>query len=58
MTLDKETSEISVWNDGPGIEVAIHKAWDEYVAQGIFGNLRTSSNYNDEEQKLTGGRNG
>lgn len=26
--------------------------------QGIFGNLRTSSNYNDAEQKLTGGRNG
>lgn len=58
VTLNPETSEISVWNDGPGIEVAVHKAWGEYVAQGIFGNLRTSSNYNDDEQKLTGGRNG
>ena len=29
--VDLETAEISVWNDGPGIEVAIHKAWDEYV---------------------------
>ena len=24
----------------------------------IFGHLLTSSNYNDEEQKVTGGRNG
>lgn len=58
VTLNLETAEITVWNDGPGIEVAVHKAWDEYVVQGIFGNLRTSSNYNDAEQKLTGGRNG
>ena len=29
-----------------------------YVAEMIFGNLLTSSNYDDDEKKTTGGRNG
>ena len=29
-----------------------------YVPTMIFGHLLTSSNFNDEEQKVTGGRNG
>lgn len=29
-----------------------------YVPELIFGTLLTSSNYNDEERKVTGGRNG
>ena len=29
-----------------------------YVPEMIFGHLLTSSNYNDDEKKVTGGRNG
>lgn len=29
-----------------------------YVPELIFGNLLTSSNYDDSEKKVTGGRNG
>lgn len=29
-----------------------------YVPTMIFGHLLTSSNFNDEEKKVTGGRNG
>ena len=29
-----------------------------YVPELIFGHLLTSSNYNDNEKKVTGGRNG
>lgn len=29
-----------------------------YVPEMIFGTLLTSSNYNDDERKVTGGRNG
>ena len=35
-----------------------HKDEKMYVPSLIFGHLLTSSNYNDEEEKVTGGRNG
>lgn len=49
---------ISVFNDGDGIPVAIHKEYNMYIPEMIFGNLRSSSNYDDNEKKVTGGRNG
>ncbi|KAJ1939581.1 DNA topoisomerase 2, partial [Linderina macrospora] len=58
VTLDKETGEISVKNDGKGIPVEIHKEEKVYVPEMIFGHLLTSSNYNDDQKKITGGRNG
>jgi DNA topoisomerase II len=36
----------------------MHKDEHVYVPTLIFGHLLTSSNYNDEEKKVTGGRNG
>lgn len=36
----------------------MHKDENMYVPTMIFGHLLTSSNYNDEEEKVTGGRNG
>ncbi len=36
----------------------MHKVEKMYVPELIFGTLLTSSNYNDEERKVTGGRNG
>lgn len=56
--LDKENNTISVFNDGRGIPIEMHEHEKMYVPELIFGNLLTSSNYNDEEQKVTGGRNG
>lgn len=58
VTLDRDTGEISVRNDGKGIPIEIHKEHGIYVPEMIFGHLLTSSNYNDEQQKITGGRNG
>lgn len=49
---------ISVWNNGKGIPVVVHKEENMYVPTMIFGHLLTSSNYDDEEEKVTGGRNG
>ncbi|XP_060519505.1 DNA topoisomerase 2 isoform X2 [Cylas formicarius] len=51
-------NEISVWNNGQGIPVVMHKDEKMFVPTMIFGHLLTSSNYNDEEEKVTGGRNG
>lgn len=56
--INAETNTVSVWNNGRGIPVAMHKDENMYVPTMIFGHLLTSSNYNDEEEKVTGGRNG
>ena len=58
VTIDKENNSISVKNGGKGIPIEIHKEYNIYVPQLIFGNLLTSSNYNDDIKKTTGGRNG
>ena len=41
-----------------GIPIEIHKEHGVYVPELIFGEMMTSSNYNDSEKKVTGGRNG
>lgn len=56
--IDKEKNVISIWNNGEGIPVVMHKEEKMYVPTMIFGHLLTSSNYDDNEEKVTGGRNG
>ncbi|KAF3048543.1 DNA topoisomerase 2 [Didymella keratinophila] len=58
VTVDRETGEVSIKNDGKGIPVEIHQQHGIYVPEMIFGHLLTSSNYDDDQQKVTGGRNG
>lgn len=58
VTIDSENNTISVWNNGKGIPVVEHKVEKVYVPALIFGQLLTSSNYDDDEKKVTGGRNG
>ena len=41
---------ISVFNDGDGIPVTIHKEYNMYIPEMIFGDLRSSSNYDDNEK--------
>lgn len=49
---------IIIENNGPGIPVDIHKKEKVYIPELLFGNLLTSENYDDSEERLTGGRNG
>jgi DNA topoisomerase-2 len=56
--IDREKGEISVRNNGRGIPVEMHEKEGIYIPEMIFGHLLTSSNYDDDEQKVTGGRNG
>lgn len=53
-----EENLISVMNNGKGIPVVMHKEEKMYVPTMIFGHLLTGSNFNDEDAKVTGGRNG
>lgn len=55
---DKNTGEISVYNNGSGIPIKIHKDHNIYVPELIFGHLLSGSNYNDEEKRLVAGTNG
>lgn len=56
--INPEENIISVKNDGKGIPVEMHDKEKIYIPELIFGNLLTSSNYDDDEKKVTGGRNG
>jgi DNA topoisomerase II len=56
VTLD--TNSITVWNNGKSIPVVKHAKEAVYVPELVFGHLLTSSNYDDKEKKVTGGRNG
>jgi len=58
VTIDRENGEISVYNNGRGIPIEIHEKEKIYIPEMIFGHLLTSSNYDDDEAKVTGGRNG
>lgn len=56
--VDADSNTVSVRNNGNGIPVVMHQAEGVYVPTMIFGQLLTGSNFDDEEQKTTGGRNG
>eukprot|EP00752_Nemacystus_decipiens_P012396 g10983.t1 len=58
VTVDASSGRISVWNDGAGIPIQMHKEHHIYVPELIFGNLLTGSNFDDDQKKTTGGRNG
>jgi DNA topoisomerase-2 len=49
---------VSVYNNGKGIPIEIHPDTNMYVPEMIFGNLRTSSNYDDNIKRTVGGTNG
>ena len=49
---------ITLKNDGDGIPVEHHAETGLWAPELIFGNLLTSSNYDKEEEKTVGGKNG
>ncbi|PNY26140.1 DNA topoisomerase 2 [Tolypocladium capitatum] len=58
INIDRETGEISVENNGKGIPIVIHEKEKIYIPELIFGHLLAGSNFDDNEQKTVGGRNG
>ena len=53
-----EDGTITMCNDGNGIDVAKHPEYDVWIPEMIFGQLRTSTNYNKDEERIVGGKNG
>jgi len=57
ITIDPDGT-ITMTNDGNGIDVAEHPEYKIWIPELIFGHLRTSTNYNKDEKKIVGGKNG
>jgi DNA topoisomerase II len=49
---------VTVRNDGEGIPVDEHPETKRWAPEMIFGNLLTSSNYDDTQERVVGGMNG
>jgi DNA topoisomerase-2 len=58
ITIDQETGVTQVWNDGIHIPVELHEKEKIYIPELIFGHLMAGSNMDDEEARLSSGRNG
>jgi DNA topoisomerase-2 len=56
--IDQAEGTISVYNNGRGIPIEMHSKEKIYVPELIFGHLLAGSNFDDDQKKLTGGRNG
>mmetsp|Transcript_21318 Transcript_21318/g.45361 ORF Transcript_21318/g.45361 Transcript_21318/m.45361 type:complete len:1306 (+) Transcript_21318:68-3985(+) len=56
--IDEKAGWVSVQNNGQGLPVEMHQEHQLYVPEMVFGHLLTSDNYDDDEKKTTGGRNG
>lgn len=58
ITIDPSDGTICMTNDGNGIDIARHPENNMWIPEMIFGHLRTSTNYNKEEKRIVGGKNG
>jgi len=56
--INKATGVIEILNDGNGIEIIKHSEYQVWIPELIFGELLTSSNYNDDIVRTVGGVNG
>ena len=53
-----EDGTITITNDGNGIDIAKHPENGLWIPEMIFGHLRTSTNYDKDEKRIVGGKNG
>ena len=59
LTADRATGRLCVRNGGRAIPIRRLKAHGgRYAGEVMFGRLLSSSNYNDDDERVTGGRNG
>lgn len=58
VNIDIKDNQITVYNDGRGIDVVIHKEYGIYVPELIFGELLTSTHFDEDTVRITGGLHG
>ena len=57
-TTISDDGTITIINDGNGIDIEKHPENGLWIPEMIFGHLRTSTNYDKEEKRTVGGKNG
>jgi len=55
--INKESGEISVYNDGEGLQIYVTTD-GIYTPELVFGHLLSGSNFDDKKDKIVGGQNG
>ena len=62
ININRDNGMFEVWNDGKPISLDKFEEngilTDDYIIEVIFGQLLSSTNYNDSEERKTSGRNG
>src|SRR6056300_390336 len=60
VSIDKETGAVTIENNGPlgGIGIKFNDKENVWNPELVFGHLLTSTNYDDSQKRIVGGRNG
>src|SRR5210317_135579 len=60
VSIDKDVGSVTIENNGPlgGISVRMHEQEGLWNPELVFGHLLTSTNYDDTQKRIVGGRNG
>jgi DNA topoisomerase-2 len=60
VSVDKETGAVTIENNGPlgGIGIKFNDKENVWNPELVFGHLLTSTNYDDSQKRIVGGRNG
>ena len=60
VSIDKDVGSVTIENNGPlgGIGVRMHEKEGLWNPELVFGHLLTSTNYDDTQKRIVGGRNG
>lgn len=58
ISLDITDDTITIENNGKSIPIELFEGTDKYLPEVLFTQLRSGSNFNDNEERTTGGRNG
>jgi len=51
-------TKVIVYNDGEGVDIYKHDTHGVYIPELVFGNMLTSTNYDDNAERVIGGQNG
>lgn len=58
VNIDVENNEISVYNNGKSVDIYLDEQENIYSPELIFGHCLAGENFDDDEKKVVGGKNG